>query len=275
MIPTKLSLYRTEHTFHQYREIGSATGALSAVRESDKSHSRIYILGNGSNTFFTRKHVRSVVLKNKLPREIKKVSEETYYVSSSNLVSEVLKYCHNHQLQSFYYLASVPAEIGGAIAMNAGEGPALRDSCIFNFIEKVRYIRDGKIIEESPDRLSVSYRKTIFTGSTNLFILGAYFRFPPSPPFEENPIRQRIEWAKSYQDNTKPNCGSVFKTANPKILDRFRGLRLFGASFSTKTYNWILNESKSPLGIKLLIALVMLAHRLLIQKCETEVIRVK
>jgi UDP-N-acetylmuramate dehydrogenase len=275
MISKKISLYRTEHVILHYREICSETDALQLLSESAKGNQPIYILGNGSNTFFANRKIRSTILKNKLPRSIEHVGDDTFYISSSTLVSEVLKYCHKNQRESFYYLASVPAEIGGALAMNAGQGLAYGATSIMDFVDKVRFIRDGDIIEKSPDQLSVSYRNTIFTGQTDMFILGAYFRFVTVPEFVENPIKQRIEWAKKHQDLSKPNCGTVFKTAQPKILNRFRGLSMFGATYSRKTGNWIINESKNPLGIKLLISIVILAHRLFFQKCETEIIRVK
>jgi UDP-N-acetylmuramate dehydrogenase len=271
----KLSLYRTEHEFPFYREITSEESALSSIDEAKKTGRKLYILGNGSNTFFQNKVICSAVLKNTLPRIIEPTDGLKFYISSSVLVSEVLKYCYSRNLDCFYYLASVPAEIGGALAMNAGEGLAKGGASIMNFVESVRFIRSGEICEEPPSRLNVSYRNTIFTGQTDMFILGATFTFPHVEKFDENPIKARIAWAKKYQDLSKPNCGSVFKTVHPKILNRFRGLKLFGATYSRKTGNWITNESKNPLGIKLLISLVILTHRLLFQKCETEVIRVK
>lgn len=274
MISKKLSLYRTEHFFSRYLEICSESDALQALKKHGNKRT-MYTLGNGSNTLFINKKIRSTILKNKLPKNIEKVGDDTYYISSSTLVSEVLKYCYKNQRNSFYYLASVPAEIGGALAMNAGQGLAYGASSVMDFVDKVRFIRNGEICEESTDRLSVSYRNTIFTGQTNMFILGAYFRFPTLPEFTENPIKTRIEWAKKHQDLSKPNCGTVFKTVQPKILNRFRGLSLFGATYSKKTGNWIINESKNPFGIRLLIFVVIFTHRIFFQKCETEVIRVK
>ena len=173
----------------------------------------------------------------------------------------MLKYCYERQLDCFYFLASVPAEVGGAVAMNAGQGLAYGGASIMDFVAEVRYIKDGVIHVDKPVNLSVSYRKTIFTGQTDLFILDAVFVFPKCDPFDENPIKTRIEWAKKSQDLSKPNCGTVFKTVNMKILNRFRGLKMLGACYSRKTNNWITNESKNPLGIKILVYLVIFFHK--------------
>ena len=275
MISRKLSLYRTEHEIPSFLEISSAEIAICALREARQSNKRTYALGTGSNTFFENKRVETTIFKNSLPRVIEQIDEHTFYISSSVLVSEVLKHCFKRQLDCFYFLASVPAEVGAALAMNAGQGLAFGGASIMDFVKDVRFIRDEKVCVESPDNLSISYRHTIFTGQTDMFILGATFHFPSAPAFEDNPIKSRIAWAKDSQDLSKPNCGSVFKTVNMRILNRFRGLSLFGATFSKKTNNWITNESKSPLGIKVLIYLVIFFHKLFLQKCETEVIRVK
>jgi UDP-N-acetylmuramate dehydrogenase len=274
-ISKKLSLYRTEHEFQDYNDILSEDQARDALHEAKNLGKPVYILGNGSNTLFTRKRVTTTVLKNSLPRNIDHLGGDKFYVSSSVLVSEVLKFCFSKNLACFYFLASVPAEVGGALAMNAGQGMAYGGESIMDFATEVRFIRDGKICVEPPDNLSVAYRNTIFTGQTNLFILGATFRFPTVDPFETNPIKERIAWAKKSQDLSKPNCGSVFKTVDMRILNRFRGWSIAGATFSKKTNNWITNASNSPFGINCLIGIVIFFHRLFFRKCETEVIRVK
>lgn len=271
----KCSLYRTEHCFEEYHTIDSEEKALGTLQRLSSADSPLYILGNGSNTLFTKKKVKSVILKNALPRKIEQVGAGEFYISSSMLVSEVLKYCFSQGRDCFYYLASVPAEIGGALAMNAGQGLAKGGESIMDFVKEVRYIQNGKIIIEPPSALSVSYRKTIFTDQERLFILGATFKFPNGKIFKSNPIKERISWAKEKQDLGKPNCGSVFKIVDMRILNRFRGLSICGATFSKKTNNWIINSSKSPFGINCLIRIVILFHKIFFRKCEVEVIRVK
>lgn len=275
MTSRKLSLYRTQHKFSDYREISSEEAAIAAMVGVSTQASDYYILGNGSNTFFVRQNIQTIIFKNSLPREIVDLGGDEFYVSSSTLVSEVLKYCFTNQRNCFYFLSSVPAEVGGALAMNAGQGLAFGGASIMDFVKEVRFVSKGEICSEPPDNLSISYRKTAFTGKNNFFILGATFIFPKVDSFEENPIKVRIAWAKASQDLSKPNCGTVFKTVNMKILNRFRGLSVLGATYSKKTNNWITNESTNPLGIRILIFLVTFFHKILFLKCETEVIRIK
>lgn len=274
MKSSKHSLYRTQNIFDTFIEVKSQDEVISALQLAKTMGKNAYCLGNGSNTLFINKHVKSLILKNKLPRQITQLSDDRFYISSSTLVSYVLKYCLNLNRECFYYLASVPAEIGGALAMNAGQGKLQGAASIMDFVESVHYIKDGNSLIESPAKLGISYRQTIFTGQSNMFILGATFKFPVGIFSHQNPIQERIEWAKQSQDLSKPNCGSVFKEADSRIMYRFRGISLLGASFSKKTDNWIVNKSSNPRGINLLIFLVRMAHRCLRLKCAVEVIRV-
>ena len=268
----KLSYYRTTHCFMNYAEFKTVEEFREYCVWAKYNNRKIYILGNGSNTLFSRKNIRSLILKNHLYQRIESLSNERVKVSSSTLVRDVLKYCYDHSLNSFYYLSSVPATIGGALAMNAGRGKKFQCT-IYDFVESVDFFDSDNNCYKTltKEDIVLGYRETIFTGIRNKLILSVIFNFKMIK-FEGNPILERCIWAKQYQDYSAPNCGSVFKEADANILNKIRGWNIKNVSFSSKTSNWILNRSDSPTSILMLITIAKLFHWLKQKVAETEII---
>jgi UDP-N-acetylmuramate dehydrogenase len=257
---SQLSHYRTFHIFQNYAEITSQSDLAEYYGWAKSNGLEVYILGNGSNTLFAKRRVKTLILKNKIPKYIKPISDGRVEVSSSAQIMDVLKYCYDNSLSSFYYLASVPASIGGALAMNAGRGESHKCT-IYDFVESVTFIADGEIKTLARQDIGISHRQTIFTGKHSKLILSAIFSFEKET-FYANPIQERQLWAKDHQDNVGPNCGSVFKSANFSLLRKLQGFSFNQASFSKKTPNWILNRSKNSNSIRVLIFLAGLLHLL-------------
>lgn len=268
-----LSHYRTQHLFERVGEITTLEQLNEYCDWAKENKVDIYIIGNGSNTLFASKNIQTLVLKNKLPKYINPLSEQRIEVSSSVSLMEVLKYCYKNSLDSFYYLASVPATIGGALAMNAGRGRTY-GCTIYDFVESVTFFEDGCIKTLQNNQIIRNYRETMFTGIHSKLILSAVFQFEQAE-FNENPINLRQTWAKEHQDNKAPNCGSVFKMANFKILKILRGFSCGQAMFSDKTTNWILNKSQSHISILILIKIAKILHFITRQKIAVELIQVK
>lgn len=267
-----LSFYRTLHNFDKFGEINSVDDFSEYYEWSKANNAKIYILGNGSNTLFTKANVMSLVLKNNLPKHMKLTSDFRLEVSSSVPLIDVLKCCYENSLDSFYYLSSVPATIGGALAMNAGRGRQ-HERTVYDFVERVTFFEDGVIKTLTNEEIKKGYRETIFTGTHARLILSAVFKFNRIK-LEYNPLIERHRFAKEHQDNTGPNCGTVFKTANAQILDLMKGVRIGKAYFSGKTRNWILNRSKSSTPIIILISLTKMLHLVTGKRVELEVITV-
>ena len=112
------STFRTEHQFKHLVNITNVTQISDFLSLDNKD---VFILGNGSNVLFKKHFIKTTILKNSLPQTIEKIDVHTYLVSSSCSIQKVLARCYKEKRDSFYYLSSVPATIGGAVAMNAGE----------------------------------------------------------------------------------------------------------------------------------------------------------
>ena len=269
-----LSFYRTSHYFERYGEFFTVEQFCEYCNWAKDKKIKIYILGNGSNTLFINKKIKSLILKNKLCKEIKPLSNNRIQVTSSVLVLDLLKYCHKNYLDSFYYLASVPATIGGALAMNAGRGKQ-HQLTIYDFVESVTFFdfESNSVKTLKKEQIVKGYRNTIFTGIHSRLILSATLKFTPTE-FKKNPIVDRCKWSKNNQDYSAPNCGSVFRDSDSRILKKLRGLKIGKSSLSLKTNNWILNKSDSSFCIIIIIKIIFFIHYLLGKKAELEIITV-
>ena len=272
----RLSLFRTTNTLTAYGEL-RYPAQLPALAELWKATGRsLFVIGNGSNLFLSKPTIDSLVVKNCLARAIERRDGNDIWVSGASSVMDVLRFCHRESLDSFYYLASVPATIGGAIAMNAGRGRRSGGS-IFDFVRRIRYydLEACEVVEKSAADAVLGYRKTIFTGSTSKVILEVSFCFEKTS-FKENPIEARKQYAAGIQDYSGPNCGSIFKEYDPRVLRLLQrvGLRWKGARYSRKTLNWILNDASAPGGIGAIIKVAENIHRVTRRPIAREIITV-
>lgn len=272
-IDNNLSFYRTEHYFERYGEFQSIEQFREYCNWAKANNVKVYILGNGSNTLFVKKCIKTLILKNNIPKSINSISGNRIEVSSSTLIMDVLKYCYDNSLSSFYFLASVPATIGGALAMNAGGGK--NSTTIYEFIESVTFFdfESNNIKTIGKEEIVKGHRETIFTGIHSCLILSATFKFNQTS-FDENPIIKRLKWSKEFQDYSLPNCGSVFKEGYLRIPKYLSWLKIGKTSYSSKAPNWILSKSSSHIPIIILINIVKFLHIFSPRKAVLEIISV-
>lgn len=273
IVSNALSTFRTQHTFERYGSFRSPEEFV-AYRAWAREHGLpLYVIGKGSNILFCRRRVRALVLLNKLPRQLSRLSEHRFYVSSSTGIGEVLRVCREHSLDSFYYLASVPASIGGALVMNAGRGPKFNQT-IYDFVESVTVLADEIPVTMARSEVALKYRWTPFLDRRETLVLGATFHFPPTA-LESDPVAERMRYCKDVQDPVAPNCGSAFSHYDLQTMERLRGLKMFGAAFSDKTTNWILNRSESSLGVRSLLTVARALHAIRRRTCKIEYVCIK
>lgn len=273
----RLSTFRTHHAFDHYGEFESIEDFLAFRKVAREKGLKLFILANGSNTLFVRKRIRSLVVRNRLAPVMKDLGGGRVEASSSLPVMRILKFCEQNSLDSFYFLASVPATVGGAIAMNAGGGTG---PTVLDFAESVTFLEGDSVVTLPASSLERGHRRTRFTGVQDTLIISAVFRFP-SAELGESEIHKRIQWCHDHQDLSAPNCGSVFRKYHGPILHRFRRFPpggivypFFKTQFSRKVNNWIITRSRSSFPIVVLIRCVQLVHRIFGRRAEPELIEV-
>lgn len=264
-----LSRFRTFHNAAFYAQIESESDVAPAFYAARMAGKKICALGGGSNIFFKRANIASAVLKNALPQSIKELGGDLYEVSSSVGMLKMLEYARERSLDCFYYLASAPCQIGGAIAMNAGSGKKEALS-ISDFIESVKFFDGEKFSEKTKSEIFFDYRNSEFLRKPT-FILSAVFRFPRKK-IEGNPVRERLEWAAQRQDLSLPNCGSMCNKYSAGILKFARFIfALAPAGLSKKKLNWAVNKARSPIWLRALFGFIRILHAALGKRLKFEI----
>lgn len=235
-----------------------------------------YILGGGSNLLISDNGVDKVINLQELDNNIESYGNGVFYSGASVRLQKLIEYINSNGYGGIEYLFSVPGLVGGAICMNAGSGNPGEE--IGLYVEKVKAIHNGHIEELTREECLFDHRSSIFKRTGEYIIIGVYLKFvEQNYEHSKQLINNRINMCKAIQDMSGYNFGSVFKNANPNILNLMKKTRFgykAGCHYSSKTLNWIVNEGKGSYRQTVkLITLVKLLHVLLGKKCEEEVIR--
>lgn len=266
----KFSWYKTDHEFANVIDIKSAEDYYEAIKYAQSKNLMCYTLGNGSNTYFRKKKISTVILRNCLPDFIRPAGEDLFEVSSSTNVPKLLRYLYSEGREGPFNLASVPATVGGAVAMNAGGGKT-EGLFISRYLKSVSYLCNGERIEANVSELEMGFRKSLFSERRDCIIISATFRFPKTE-FISNPVTERLDWAREHQDLKIPNCGSVWRAFSFPLLRLAENLfRRSPAYFSKKSLIWISNKSTDHRHILRILRVVSLLHLVAFRKCEHEI----
>jgi len=158
-------------------------------------------------------------------------------------MSRLARQCAEHGLSGCEFMATVPGDVGGGVAMNAGCF-SQQVSDVLHCIEVV--LRDGSVIEMLQSELHMDYRHTDLPSGG--MVLSATFTLQPDSPEQ---IRERMRAMRSRRSSTQPlaqpNCGSVFKNPHGDHAARLieaaglKGFRIGGAQISDQHANFIVN----------------------------------
>jgi len=159
-------------------------------------------------------------------------------------MSRVARQCAEHGLSGCEFMATVPGDVGGGIAMNAG----CFDQQVSDTLKHIEVILpNGEVQTIQADDLNISYRNT--TLPSRSLVVSASFTLSTGQPEQ---IRERMRSMRSRRSATQPlsqpNCGSVFKNPTGDHAARLieaaglKGFRIGGACISNQHANFIVNE---------------------------------
>ncbi|MCF7821322.1 MAG: UDP-N-acetylmuramate dehydrogenase [Mariprofundaceae bacterium] len=162
-------------------------------------------------------------------------------------MAKVAQYCAAQGLAGLEFMATVPGDLGGGIAMNAGAfGQQISDT-----LRSVRILhRNGGISEINRDQLQMDYRHTVLP--TGALVISARFELQND---NSESIRDRMREMRRQRSSTQPlslpNCGSVFKNPPGDYAARLieaaglKGIKIGNARISSTHANFIVNEGKA------------------------------
>lgn len=206
------------------------------------------VIGRGSNILFSDEGFRGAVIYLG-SRAFTRIQIENSCVSCgagavlNNLIGET----QSKGLSGLEFLAGIPASIGGAVIMNAGN----QQECIGVLVKRVTVVdNEAQIKELDVPQLCFSYRSSNLAGYV---VVGICLELAKSAPekIKEN-ISGYLQRKKKTQDLLARSAGCIFK--NPAhclsagaMIDAcgLKGRRCGGAEVSTKHGNFIINRNNA------------------------------
>lgn len=248
-ITSKCSLSRYSHI-----KIGQKTNFLftprkiselrAVILEARDEHRKLVPIGGASNILFGNTRNRFMVTDRKLPKKIELNGNEVWVTANYSL-QKFMEKMKNSTLGGLEFLAGIPAQIGGAVKMNAGAF----GKEISQYIDLVEMINEnGQIVTYSKDDLKFDYRLT----SIRDYITRVKFILAPKPIDEiDGEIKKIMAIRKSRHPYDYPSLGSTFRnppnTTAAHLIEEcgLKGTASGDAQISEKHANFIINKGKA------------------------------
>ncbi|RLL54987.1 UDP-N-acetylmuramate dehydrogenase [Mariprofundus sp. EBB-1] len=218
------------------------TAAIEAMRLCP-SDVRILPLGRGSNMLIQDTGYDGLVI-DLSDLNSTEFNGFTVRAEAGGRMSRLARQCADHGLSGCEFMATVPGDIGGGVAMNAG---CFAQQVSDSLIEIEVLLPNGDVQSIKAEALHFSYRHTDLPAGS--IVLSASFTLHPDSPEQ---IRERMRSMRSRRSATQPlaqpNCGSVFKNPDGDHAARLieatglKGFSIGGARISEKHANFIVNE---------------------------------
>jgi len=209
---------------------------------------RVMVVGNGSNLLIKDKGVNACIISlNSVAFKDIKIDDYIVSVGAGCSLSKLLNVLCENGLSGMEFLAGIPASVGGALVMNAGDG---RDLQISDVVEEVTVIDlKGQINVLKEKELVFRYRGS---NLEKYIVLKASLRLERSNAVHvRDKIRSCMSEKIEKQELDKPSAGCVFK--NPagdsagRVIDLsgFKGKNVNDAFVSKKHANFIINAGNA------------------------------
>jgi UDP-N-acetylmuramate--alanine ligase len=204
----------------------------------------LFVIGRGSNLLVRDGGIRGVVV-HPSGGDFEKIdingSEITAGVGAK--LKEIAYAARGANLGGLEWMEGIPAEVGGALRMNAGA----MGGQTFDHVTSVRYLdREGNLQAKKRDELEVHYRN--FPLLKENFAISATFRASPA---QREQIESRLQESQEKRRNTQPiakSAGCIFKNPEScqagKLVDELglKDLAVGKARVSAVHGNFIVNE---------------------------------
>ncbi|MFA7278166.1 MAG: UDP-N-acetylmuramate dehydrogenase [Candidatus Gracilibacteria bacterium] len=204
-----------------FAEVKTVEQLEKVITEAVKNEIPYYILGGGSNTLFSDKGFRGVVIRPGFKAIA--VTEEpeggSIVVEAGLPLSQLIQTAAKHELSGMEVWIGLPGTVGGAVRGNAGAGGSeisdfLASATIFD-------LQTLSIKEFKNEDLKMSYRYSMLKDNPHLIVLSATFHFDKKKSAEDQRITMQETLAKRHASQPKgQNAGCMFKNATrPSPLD--------------------------------------------------------
>jgi len=247
MVPlSRYCTYRVGGPAQLWLEPARDEDLLLVLRQAQKAGLPFFILGNGSNVIPPDQGVAGLVLHfSKRYSGIKNVGDDLVEVQAGAMLAQIARYAYQLQRRDFEWMVDIPASLGGALLMNAGNN----QGTMSELVDCVRFIDADLQIKTLPvDELEYGYRHSRFKDKGEI-ILSAQLKLGPAdqPENIKRRMREQREQRRSKFPMQFANAGSVFKRPPGDYAGRLieasglKGLRVGDAQVSEKHAGFIVN----------------------------------
>ena len=203
----------------------------------------VFPIGRGSNLLIADDGVDALVL-DLGALNVLQTDGVQVVAGAGSRMGKIAQLAANAGLSGLEFMATVPGDLGGGIAMNAGAfGQQVSDVLVS--IEVLS--RDGQVQNISRDDLTMQYRYTALPQGS--LVLSATFALVKKDAEE---VKQAMRDMRSKRSATQPlnlpNCGSVFKNPEGDFAARLiesvglKGKQMGQANISDVHANFIVNQ---------------------------------
>ena len=233
---------------------------IKLLKYLKENNIKYMILGNGSNTIFSSKTYDGVIINlsnlNKMKIDGNKIFVEAGYQLIKLSIDAM-----NNNLSGLEFASGIPANVGGAIYMNAGA----YKSDMSELIEEVTFLDENYELKTlRKDELNFSYRHSLFQ-EKNYIIISAVLKLNDGNKDEIKALMDKRKQRRvESQPLEYPSAGSVFRNPSEDIFAGkliedlgLKGYSIGDAKISEKHANFIINNGNATgEDIKSLIDLV-------------------
>jgi len=203
-------------------------------------------LGRGSNLLIADSGYDGLVLDVGSLQTMRR-DDSTFYVGAGIRMPKLAQHAAQAGLTGLEFMATVPGDVGGGVAMNAGAfGQQVSDTlCSVRLL-----LRNGIAKTCDVQRLNMRYRSSVLPADS--VVIEASFTLTSD---DSEAIRQRMRTMRRQRSESQPldqpNCGSVFKNPDGDYAARLieqvglKGHRIGQAQISPIHANFIVNHGQA------------------------------
>ena len=244
-----------EHTTYKVGGIASCfiyptnvKNLIKLLKYIRQNNIKYKILGNGSNTLFSDKEYRGVIIKLNHFDDIE-IKDTIVVVGAGYNLMKLASLTARQSLTGLEFASGIPGTVGGAVYMNAGA----YKSDMGYIVKRVKVLTpDYRVITMTNRELGFHYRTSFFQEHPEYICLEATIGLNKGKKEEIYKVNQeRKKRRLESQPLEYPSAGSVFRNpeglfAGKMIEDLgLKGLTKGGAQISTKHANFIINKGNA------------------------------
>lgn len=216
----------------------------ASLREA--SAEAFYVLGAGSNLLISDDGVAERVIRLGAPYATLAAFDgrSDVWLGAATPLPGLVRRAQRLGLSGLEGLLGVPAQLGGAVVMNAGT----RFGCLADTLVEVEVMLDGRLQRLAASELGLAYRHSALPAGA--VVTQARLRLTPSTPERVAAAMEAVDLARSGQPKVK-SAGCAFKNPSGDSAGRLidaagcKGLRVGDAMVAHEHANFIVNTGRA------------------------------